>query len=102
MATVAYKYYLDGRRELVRGVQLREVDMDKWDRIIGASRAVTVKNFLNSSDDRALMRFRGVGDGFVPSAGIESSVATPDLLFKKLAIKRSTAGTRPKPLIPAP
>jgi hypothetical protein len=37
----------------------------------------------------------------VPSGGIESSVITPDLLFKEIDIG-STTTERPNPLVPKP
>jgi hypothetical protein len=45
---------------------------------------------------------RGTDDGFVPSGGIESSIITPDLLFKEIDVVPSTTGQRPPPRIPSP
>jgi hypothetical protein len=63
---------------------------------------VSVTNFLSSTDEDALFRLRGGDEGFVPSAGIESAIVTPDLLFKKLTLKPSSAGLRPFPAVAAP
>jgi hypothetical protein len=38
----------------------------------------------------------------VPSAGIESAIVVPDLLFKEIAIKPSPAGLREFPAVSAP
>jgi hypothetical protein len=102
MAVAAYRVYPNGREELVRGVQLKAVDLRAWREIIGVSKELTAVNFLSSTDDPWLMRLQGGGEGFVPSSGIESAIVTPDLLFEQLDIKPSAAGRRPPPTIPAP
>lgn len=102
ISTVAYRVYPNGREELIRGAQLKPIALDKWGDVGGASKELTVTNFLASTDDDALFRLRGGDEGFVPSAGIESSIVSPDLLFKKLTIKPSAAGLRPFPAIPSP
>jgi hypothetical protein len=101
-ATVAYRIYPDGREELVRGVQLEPVDMRAWRDVIAVGKQKTLKNFLATTDSPFLQLITGAGPGRVPSAGIESSINTPDLLFQELDIKPSKYGLRPPPLLPAP
>jgi len=102
LATVAYRLYQDGREELVRGVQLEPVDMRAWRDVVGVGKKISLKNFLATTDSPFLLRIAGAGPGRVPSAGIESSVATPDLLFRELDLKASTYGVRPFSLLPPP
>ncbi len=101
-ATLAYRIYPNGRTELVRGVQLEPVDMRAWRDVIAVGKGLTLKNFLASTDDAFVARLTGNGTGRVPSAGIESSIATPDLLFKELDIRATKFGLRPKALLPPP
>ena len=102
MALRAYRIYPNGKEELVRGVQLRPVQMRAWRDVVAVSKDRTVRNFLASIEDPALIQVNGAGPGFVPSAGVESSIVTPDLLFRELDITPSTLGRRPEPAIPAP
>ncbi len=102
MALRAYLVYPNGKEELVRGVQLKPVQLRSWRDVIAVSKDRTVRNFLASIEDPALLQVNGAGPGFVPSAGVESSVVTPDLLFRELDISPSTLGRRPEPAIPAP
>ncbi|HEU5056691.1 MAG TPA: metallopeptidase TldD-related protein [Kofleriaceae bacterium] len=102
LALRAYRIYPNGKEELVRGVQLRPVQMRSWRDVVAVSKDRTVRNFLASIEDPALIQVNGAGPGFVPSAGVESSIATPDLLFRELDITPSTLGRRPEPAIPAP
>ena len=99
---IAYKLYTNGKRELVRGVQLKPIEFGKWKDLIATGNKDHVKNFLASTDNPLFVRIRGVGDGFTPSAGIESAVITPDLLFEDLEILRSTVGRRPPPILARP
>jgi TldD protein len=101
-ALLAYKVYPDGREQLVRGVQLRPVGTRAWRDIVAVSKGRTARNFLASTEDPLLQQVSGSGPGFVPSAGIESSVVTPDLLFRELDVVPSTLGRRPPPVLPAP
>ncbi|HUH00897.1 MAG TPA: metallopeptidase TldD-related protein [Kofleriaceae bacterium] len=99
---LAYRIYPDGRQELVRGVELNPVDVRVWKDVLGTSNRQTVKNFLASDSPNLLFKLRGVERGFVPSAGVESSVATPDLLFKELGMTASRSGRRAFPAVPPP
>ncbi|HTE56347.1 MAG TPA: metallopeptidase TldD-related protein [Kofleriaceae bacterium] len=102
LALLAFRVYPDGREELVRGVQLKPVGVRAWRDVIAGSRKRTVRNFLASVDDPLLVQVGGAGPGFVPSGGVESSVATPDLLFRELDIVPSALGRRMAPAVPAP
>jgi predicted Zn-dependent protease len=95
-ALLAYRIHRDGREELVRGVQLKPMPTRSWKDVIAVGKRRTVFNYLAASDDGALLRLRGGGEGFVPSAGVESAIATPDLLFRELEIAAG-AGYRPPP-----
>jgi hypothetical protein len=101
-ALLAYRVYPNGREELVRGVRLNPVSMRAWRDVIGASRHSSVHNFLASGENDLSHKLQGVGDGFVPSSGVESAIVTPDLLFKELELVGSSAGKRPLPAVPRP
>ncbi len=101
-AILAYRVYPNGREELVRGAQLAEVPIRAWKDVIGTSKESTVYNFLAANEQWLELVIRGTDDGFVPSGGIESAIVTPDLLFKEIEVKQSTAGQRPAPRIAAP
>ena len=102
-ATVAYRVYLDGRREIVRGVQLKEVPIKAWKQVLGVSTELTTYNFLNPTESQLQLRLTGgTDDGFVPSGGIESSIVTPDLLLNDMDVVGTTAGEHPVPLVPKP
>ncbi len=99
---LAYKVGLDGKETLVRGAQLGAVPIKAWKDIVAAGKGATVSNFLASAEGFFDHKLGGVDEGFVPSSGIESSVATPDLLFKELDVVPSTAGQRALPAVPPP
>lgn len=101
-ALLAYKLLPNGKRELVRGVQLDPIETSKWKNLLATGRKDNVKNFLASTDDPLLQRVQGVDEGFVPSGGVESAVVTPNLLFGELEVMRSTLGRRPQPVLPRP
>ncbi len=99
---LAYRVYPNGKEELVRGVQLAEVPIRAWKDVLGTSKEQTAYNFLSANEQQLELIIRGTDDGFVPSGGIESAVVTPDLLFKEIEVKQSTAGQRATPRIPGP
>ncbi len=101
-ALLAYRVYPNGKQELVRGAQLAEVPIRAWKDVVAASKELTTFNFLAANEHWLELVVRGTDDGFVPSGGIESSVITPDLLFKEIDVIPSTLGQRPKPRIPSP
>jgi hypothetical protein len=101
-ASLAYRVYPNGKRELVRGVQLAEVPMRSWKDVIGVSRETTTFNFLASTESQLELRLTGgTDDGFVPSAGIESAIVTPDLLIKNIDVTGFNM-ERPLPVVPKP
>lgn len=101
-AILAYRVYPDGKRELVRGVQMAEVPIRAWKDVLGVSTEITTYNFLAASESQLQLRLTGgTDDGFVPSAGIESAVVTPDLLMKEIDVFGAKI-ERPKPLLPKP
>ncbi len=102
LALLAYRVTADGKEELVRGVQLKPIGVRAWRDVIATSKKRTVRNFLASVDDPLLVQVGGAGPGFVPSAGVESSIATPDLLFRELDLGPSALGRRLAPAVPAP
>jgi TldD protein len=102
-ALLAYKVYPNGKEELVRGVQLADVPIRAWKDVLGVSKEVTVYNFLAANESQLQLRLTGgTDDGFVPSAGIESGIVTPDLLLKEIDLSGSSAGERPAPILPKP
>ncbi len=100
-ALMAYRL-AGGKRTLVRGVQLAEIPIKAWRDVIAVGKTPTVKNFLASGDGYLEHKIGGVDEGYVPSSGIESSVTTPDLLFKELDATPVRFGLRARPLVPAP
>ncbi len=101
-AVLAYKVYPNGKEELVRGVQLRPVSIRAWRDIMAVGNTLTVFNFLAAGEHHLVQKLNGVGNGEVPSSGIESSVVTPDLLFKELEVTGTVTGRREPPLVPSP
>jgi hypothetical protein len=102
-AVVAYRIYPNGKEELVRGVQIDEVPIRTWKDVIGVSTEMTVYNYLAAPESQLALKLNGgTDDGFVPSSGIESSIVTPDLLFKDLDVEGSSAGLRPLPVVEKP
>ncbi len=101
-ALLAYKVYPNGKQELVRGVQLENVDVKAWRDVIAVGKKTTVTSYLATNDEGAGLKIRGGGPGFVPSAGIESSVITPDLLFRELDVRRTPSSLVPAPAVKQP
>jgi TldD protein len=99
---LAYRVTPDGKEELVRGVQLAEIPIKVWKDIVGVGKTPIVFNYLASPESYLEHKIDGVDEGFVPSSGIESSVTTPDLLFKELDLVPSPIGLRARPLVPQP
>ncbi len=99
---LAYRVTLDGKEQLVRGAQLAELPIKAWKDLLAVGNTPTVANYLASTESQIEHRIDGVDEGFVPSSGIESSVTTPDLLFKELDVVPSTIGLRARPLVPPP
>ncbi len=102
MASLAFKLLPNGKRELIRGVRLKRVDVNEWRSVAGIGRGLTIKNYLASTENPLLVRLRSDVEGFVPSSGVESSIGTPDLLFPEITVERSAFGTRPTPRVPPP
>ncbi|MBK9071587.1 MAG: hypothetical protein IPL79_11390 [Myxococcales bacterium] len=102
-ATLAYRLYPNGREELLRGVQLAAVPIRAWKDIVAGGNTSTVSNFLASPDPYLEHKLGGGAEsGFVPTNGIESSVSSPDLLFRELDVLRVTGGQRPRPIVAPP
>lgn len=102
-AVLAYRVYPNGKEELVRGVQLAELPIRAWKDVIGVSRETTTYNFLAAGESQLQLKLTGgTDDGFVPSAGIESAIVTPDLLLKEVDVLSTSAGERPAPVVPKP
>jgi TldD protein len=101
-ALLAYRVYPDGRRELVRGVQMAEVPIRAWKDVLAVGTELTTYNFLAANESQLQQRLTGgTDDGFVPSGGIESAIITPDLLLEEVDVYGAKV-ERPKPLLPKP
>ncbi len=98
---IAYKIFPNGKTELIRGVQIKPVDPKVWRTIIGSSRTTTTHNFLASGESFLLHKIQGTDEGFAPSAGIENSITSPNLLLEELDIGPYRVGY-PKPALPKP
>jgi hypothetical protein len=101
-AILVYRVTAGGKEELVRAGQLGEVPIKAWKDVVAAGKTLTVANYLASPEAYVIQRINGNGEGAVPSAGIESSVTTPDLLFSELDVLPYTVGQRARPLIGPP
>jgi hypothetical protein len=99
---IAYKVYPTGKRELVRGVQLRPVPIQAWKDVLAAGNNMTVFNLLANSDSFAEQRLGGIDIGAVPSSGVESAIVAPDLLFRELDVVGNNSGLRDAPAVPRP
>jgi TldD protein len=99
---LAYKVYPDGKEELVRGAQFRPISIDAWKDVVAAGNTYTIFNFLANSAPYVEQKIGGAEGGAVPSSGIESAIATPDLLFKQLVVVGSNSGLRDPPAVPRP
>lgn len=101
-ALLAYRVYPNGKEELVRGAQVTELPIRIFRELAGMGRTRTVTNFLTSDAPYLVQKLDSVDEGFVPSAGIENSVAAPDLLVPQLDVVYSPIGTRAQPALPMP
>ncbi len=95
---LAYKVYLDGREELVRGARLSGMSADSFKEIVGASKSAAVYTAaqIPHFDFSMISRFAGGG----MSAPVVSYVV-PSLLFDDLTITRPTTEL-PKPPFSSP
>jgi len=105
-AILAYRVYPNGKQELLRGFRLGDIPPTVFEDVLGVSTEITTYNFLAAGDSQIQARLNvhvGVNDeGWVPSAGIESGVITPDLLLKRVQIGGAVGGERPIPVTPKP
>jgi TldD protein len=103
-AILVYRVTAGGKEELVRVAQLGEVSIRAWRDIVAVGKAPHVSNFLATPEGWLEHKFIGAlggGDGAVPTAGVESAVVAPALLFKELDVRPYTLGTRARPAVPA-
>ncbi len=103
-AVLAYRLYPNGKRELVRGVQLRELAPTVWkDNVVGTSKETTTYNFLAAAESQLVLRLDGgTENGYVPSGGIESAIIAPDVLLKSMTLTGSSVAERAAPVLPKP
>ena len=99
---LVYKLYKNGKEELMRGMGLDTIELRAWKDLVATGKNRFTANFLSSTEDPLLQRLAGVGPGFVPSGGVESSITTPDLLFKELDMVPVQMGRLPQPKISRP
>jgi hypothetical protein len=105
-AILAYRVYPNGKQELVRGFKLSDIPPTVFEDVLGVSSEITTYNFLAAADSQIQGKINvhiGINDeGWVPSAGIESAVITPDILLKRVQVGGAIGGERPVPLTPKP
>ena len=99
---LAYKLYKNGKEELIRGMGLDTIELRAWKDLLATGKSPFTANFLSTIEDPLLRRLAGVGPGFVPSGGVESSITTPDLLFKELDMVPIQLGRLPQPKVNRP
>ncbi len=90
----AYKVYLDGREELIRGVEARGISAQSFKDIIEAGKSKFAYNFLASS---VISSFITGGDQY-----IGSSIITPDLLFEDVEVKAPDDDFKKPPILLSP
>lgn len=95
---LAYKVYLDGREELVRGARLSGMSAASFREIVGASKSAAVYTAaqIPHFDFSMISRFAGEG---VPAPLV--SYVVPSLLFDDLTLSKPTAEL-PKPPFSSP
>ncbi len=102
LALEAYRLYINGKREWVRGVQLKTIPVRAWKDILMTGKKHTVVSFLATDETVSTLYLQGSTHGFAPSSGIETSIVTPSLLFKELETTQGSEYKTSMPKIPAP
>jgi len=88
---LAYKVSLDGKEELVRGIEISGMTAQSFKEILAASRSEYVYNHLTSLRRPSVM-------GLYSPLSARVCVVTPSFLFESVDLKRTTASF-PKPPI---
>lgn len=105
-AILAYRVYPNGKQELVRGFKLGDIPPTVFEDVLGVSNEITTYNFLATTDSQVQSKVNihiGINDeGWVPSAGIESAVITPDLLLKRIQVGGPMGAEHAMPVVPKP
>jgi hypothetical protein len=91
---LVYKVYPDGKEELVRDLQFRDVSTRSLRDIVAASDETSVFNFVDSNAPFAL-----VGAGNYTAS---SSVIAPAILFDELELAPIEEETSKPPIVPPP
>ena len=91
---LAYRVYVDGREELVRGLRFRGLTSRALRDILGASGESVAFHFINNG---APLAFAALG-GFVAPA----TVVSPALLFEEVEFEKPQDELQRPPLVPPP
>jgi TldD protein len=83
---LAYKLYVDGREELVRGLRFRNMN------------ARSLRDILAAGNDSQTFEFMNQGIGF----DVESCVVAPSIIIDDLEIYRAQEESSTPPIVPAP
>ncbi len=94
LITEAYKVYVDGKEELIRGGELKGISPQSFKDVIEAGTKKYAYNLLATS---VISSFITGGDQY-----IGSSIITPDLLFEDLEVKSPDEDFKKPPIISSP
>ena len=96
-ALVAYRFYPDGREELLRTVEFAGIGDSVFKEIVAASDSNTLytRGGLSGFPSGVVM-MAGGGVGLSPSSGQTVTLSVPDLLFEEMSVRNPT-GNLPHP-----
>ncbi|MDE0177211.1 MAG: metallopeptidase TldD-related protein [Gammaproteobacteria bacterium] len=96
-ALVAYRFYPDGREELLRTVEFAGIADSVFKEIVAASDSNTIYTRGGSwGFASGLVMMVGGGLGLSPSSGGTVTLSVPDLLFEEMSVRNPT-GNLPHP-----
>ena len=96
-ALVAYRFYPDGREELLRTVEFAGIADSVFKEIVAASDSNTIYTRGGSSGFASgIMMMIAGGLGLSPSGGGTVTLSVPDLLFEEMSVRNPT-GNLPHP-----
>ena len=100
-ALVAYRFYPDGREELLRTVEFAGIADSVFKEIVAASDSNTIYTRGGSSGFASgILMMIGGGIGLSPSGGGTVTLSVPDLLFEEMSVRNPT-GNLPHPPVAA-
>ena len=92
---LAYKLFLNGREELVRGVEFSGMSPQSLKEIVAASQSSYVYNHITKQKKTTL-------SGLYNGTDVRVSVVTPSLLFESVDLKKASQQSRSLPIATRP